>query len=278
VFLAILETDSGTLRYSSAGHLPAVLADPQTGTTLITDAQSVPLAVHRDEPRPQATRRLLPGSTLMVFTDGLVERKNQPVDEGINRIAQVLSDTMDLPVDAVADMALRELAPASGYDDDVAIVAYRRPDVQFRIENDVTADQLVSIRHRLAAWLRAAAVPDTLVSDIVLAVNEACTNSIEHAYTPGEADRTAGRGAAGKSDRKHERAKIQVEAEIDADVHVRVIDRGSWKTPPADRRARGRGLLLIRAISDRVELDHGPSGTTVKMSFRLPPTQQVKQV
>ena len=77
VFLAILDTESGVLEYSNAGHMPAVLAGPNSGTTVLNDARSVPLAVRRDEPRPQLSRRLPSGSTLMVFTDGLVERKTR---------------------------------------------------------------------------------------------------------------------------------------------------------------------------------------------------------
>lgn len=162
VFLAILDTETGLLQYSNAGHMPAVLIGPEPGTTtLLTDAASVPLAVRRDEPRPQATRVLPPGSTLMLFTDGLVERKHESIDDGIARAADVLAQTMTLPLDTVADEMLRELAPAGGYDDDVAMVIYRHHQTPLRIERDATADQLVRIRHRLADWLRAAHITGT---------------------------------------------------------------------------------------------------------------------
>ena len=59
-----------TLQYSNAGHMPAVLAAPESGTSVLTDARSVPLAVRRDQPRPQASQLLPPGSTLLLFTDG----------------------------------------------------------------------------------------------------------------------------------------------------------------------------------------------------------------
>ena len=125
VFLAVVDTESGLLQYSNAGHMPAVLAGPGSAAALLTDATSVPLAVRRDGPRPQATRVLPPGSTLMLFTDGLVERKRELIDDGIGRAAEVLSETSTMPLDAVADAILRELAPAAGYDDDVAMVIYR---------------------------------------------------------------------------------------------------------------------------------------------------------
>ncbi len=159
VFLAILDTESGVLEYSNAGHMPAVLAGPNSGTTVLNDARSVPLAVRRDEPRPQLSRRLPSGSTLMVFTDGLVERRHVSIDDGIIRAADVLVETMMLPLDAVADAVLRELSPAAGYDDDVAMVIYRHQQAPLMIETHAIADELASTRHRLADWLRAAEIP-----------------------------------------------------------------------------------------------------------------------
>ncbi len=135
VFLAILDTETGVLQYSNAGHMPAVLAGPAPGTTtLLTDAASVPLAVRRKEPRPQTTHVLPSGSTLMLFTDGLVERKHESIDDGIARAADVVAQTMALPLDTVADAVLSKLAPAAGYDDDVAMVIYRHQHTPLRIE------------------------------------------------------------------------------------------------------------------------------------------------
>jgi anti-sigma regulatory factor (Ser/Thr protein kinase) len=252
VFLAILDTQSGEFSYSCAGHLPAVLATPQSGPALLSDARSVPLAVHRNGSRPQTSVVVPPGSTLMLYTDGLVERRDVPIDDGIARVAEMVAEGMNLPVDAVAESVLSEMAPHGGYDDDIAIVVYRRPYTPLVIEIDAAADELSDIRHRLGAWMRAAAIPEDLIADIVLAVNEACANSIEHAY------------------RGHEPGKVRVEAENDgARVHMRIVDTGSWKPAPADPGSRGRGLLLIRAVSDWLELDCTPSGTTVDMSFSL---------
>ncbi|MEM6106305.1 SpoIIE family protein phosphatase [Mycobacterium sp. 050272] len=252
VFLAILDTESGILEYSNAGHMPAVLAGP-SGNTVLTDARSVPLAVLRDEPRPQVSRRLPSGSTLMVFTDGLVERKHEALDDGITRAADVLVETRTLPLDAVADAVLRELAPAGGYDDDVAMVIYRHQQAPLRIETHAIADELASIRHRLADWLRAADVPDELVDDIVLVINEGCTNCVEHAY------RGHGLGST----------LLEVKT-VDGQVHARITDRGSWKPPAINPGNSGRGLILMRAISDMMQIDSSPTGTVVDITFRLP--------
>lgn len=253
VFLAILDTETGALQYSNAGHMPAVLTGPEPGTTtLLTDAASVPLAVRRDEPRPQTTLMLPPGSTLMLFTDGLVERKHESIDDGIARAADVLAKTMTWPLDTVADEVLRAQEPEGGYDDDVAMVIYRHHQTPLRIESDATADQLVRIRHRLADWLRAAHITDELAADIVLVINEACTNCVEHAY----------RGFVAGT--------MVVEASLgDGEVHTRITDYGSWKTPAANPVNGGRGLPLIRALSHATHLDTAATGTTADITFRL---------
>jgi PAS domain S-box-containing protein len=252
VFLAILDTESGVFSYSCAGHVPAVLATPRSDPILLSDARSVPLAVHRNGSRPQTSVVVPPGSTLMLYTDGLVERRDVSIDDGIARVAEIVTDGKNLPVDIVAETVLSEMAPPAGYDDDIAIVVYRRPYAPLVIEIDAAADNLSDTRHQLSAWGRSAAIREELIADIVLAVNEACANSIEHGY------------------RGHEPGKVRVEAENDgARVRVRIIDTGSWKPAPADPGCRGRGLLLIRAVSDWLELDCTPSGTTVDVSFNL---------
>ena len=90
------------------------------------------------------------------------------------------------------------------------------------------------------------------LADIVLVVNEACSNSAEHAY------------------RGREPGMMRVEAALDdRHIDVKVADSGSWKTPPADPGTRGRGLLLMRTLSEQVDLDGTTEGTTVGMRFAL---------
>lgn len=253
VFVAIIDTESATVHYSSAGHVPPVLISEAAPPQLLNKAGSVPLAVKHSQPRPQATHPLVPGSTLMLYTDGLVERRDRPIDTQIDRMAAVVADTTNLQIEEVADAVLGRLAPDSGYDDDVAIVLYRSARASLVIDDTATASKLTEIRHRLAAWLAANGASDSSVSDLILVVNEACSNSVEHAYRGGDPGR------------------MRVEAEMhDTEVHVRVTDFGSWKPPPVDPGTRGRGLLLMRAVSDRVDLDGTPAGTTVDMTFQLP--------
>lgn len=253
VFVALIDTAAAVVHYSSAGHMPPVLASGSAPPQLLSDGRSVPLAVHRSEPRPQASCPLVTGATLMLYTDGLVERREQPIDDQIERVADVVADTATLPIEEVADAILGKLAPDHGFDDDVAIVLYRHAQPSLVIDDEATAPRLTDIRHRLAAWLGANGVPETPAADMVLVVNEACSNSVEHAY------------------RGRDPGRVRIEAEMHDDlVHVRVTDFGSWKTPAADPGTRGRGLLLMRAVSDQVDLDGTAGGTTVDMTFQLP--------
>jgi PAS domain S-box-containing protein len=252
VFLAILDTESGEFSYSCAGHLPAILAAPRLAHTLISDARSVPLAVQRKASRPQASVTLPPGSTLMLYTDGLVERRDVALDDGIAHLGATVERGLNLTVDDVADAALSELAPPAGYDDDIAIVVYRRPYPPLAIHRTVNADQLGELRHQLSGWLHGAGVAEERVADIVLAVNEAVANSIEHGY------------------QGRKPGKVRVNGENDgARVDLKITDKGKWKPAATDPGVRGRGLLLIRAVSDWLELDCTPKGTTVSMSFSL---------
>lgn len=252
VFVAILDTRSETLTYSSAGHVPAVLAAPDSRPQLLTDARSVPLAVHRDEPRPQAAAALTGGSTLLLYTDGLVERRDEPIDTGMERVAEVMARTMEAPVDAVADALLEELAPAAGYDDDVAIVLYRHRCHSLDLEIEAIPARLTDVRQHLTAWLHGVDAPKSLTADIVLVVNEACSNSAEHAY----------RGV--------EPGSMRVRAALDGrHIQIQIADAGSWKTPPANPGTRGRGLLLMRTLSEEVDLDGTAQGTTVCLRFAI---------
>ena len=252
VFLAVLDTESGDFSYSCAGHLPAVLAAPQSSPALLADARSTPLAVHRRASRPQSSVILPPGSTLMLYTDGLVERRDVALDDGIARLSATVAGGMNLTVDEVADAALSALAPPGGYDDDIAIVVYRRPYARLVIDDVATAEQLSDIRHELAAWMQTAAYPP---SEWPIS----CWRSTRHA--PTASSTVTGEAHAGR---------VRVEGENDgARVHLRVIDNGSWKAAPADPGVRGRGLLLIRAVSDWLEMECTPSGTTVDMNFNL---------
>ena len=107
----------------------------------------------------------------------------------------------------------------------------------------------MSLRRTLARWLEEAGATAEESHDLQVACHEACSNAIEHAYRFGENE-------------------FKVDAALaDGEVAITITDRGSWR-PPVDN-DRGRGLHLMRALTDAVELIPGENGTTVRMRRRL---------
>lgn len=136
----------------------------------------------------------------------------------------------------------------------MAIDACSRPVGSLRIEVPAVADRLAEIRRRLAGWLEPIGVSDIGIADIVLVVNEACTNCIEHAY------------------RGIDAGPILVDANHDhGQIVVDIADHGVWQPPPTLPSTRGRGLPIMRAVSAGMDVKSSPEGTTVRMKFDATP-------
>ncbi|GAA2979341.1 SpoIIE family protein phosphatase [Actinokineospora diospyrosa] len=127
LFCAVIDDRGGELVYSSAGHPPAIIMDTGGRATVLDQGTSVPLAVPSPTPRRQARTRLEPGSTVLLYTDGLVERRGETLDDGMARAEQALRIARDLAPSDIADKLLVELLPTGGHDDDVAVLLYRHP-------------------------------------------------------------------------------------------------------------------------------------------------------
>lgn len=95
VCAAVLDPVRGLVRYSNAGHMPPILADVDKTGRMLEGGRSVPLATFETTRRPEATTPLPPGATLVLFTDGLVERRGEDIDEGFTKIAGILADTAE---------------------------------------------------------------------------------------------------------------------------------------------------------------------------------------
>ena len=132
----------------------------------------------------------------------------------------------------------------------MAIDACSRPVGSLRIEVPAVAEQLAEIRRRLTDWLEPIGVSAAGIADIVLVVNEACTNCIEHAYRDGDA-------GAILVDASHEYGQIVID----------VIDHGAWKNPPNQPSTRGHGLPIMRAMSAGMDVKSSSEGTTVRLTF-----------
>lgn len=125
-----------------------------------------------------------------------------------------------------------------------------RPADPLRIEVPATADRLAQIRRRLLSWMEPIGVPEPVVADIVLAVNEAATNCVEHAY------------------RDSDDGVIMVDATVEEErIVVSISDHGEWRPPSSGPTTRGRGLPIMRAVGDGVDVAKSASGTTVRIDF-----------
>ncbi|WP_205705662.1 SpoIIE family protein phosphatase [Kineococcus indalonis] len=117
--------DVTRLRWSSAGHLPPVLLTPDgTVTALAAHPTQLLLGVDPAARRADASITVDRGSTLLLYTDGLVERRGTSLEDGLARLQDVVAELGGLELEALCDALLARMVPA-GHDDDVALVAVR---------------------------------------------------------------------------------------------------------------------------------------------------------
>ncbi|GGS98131.1 PP2C family protein-serine/threonine phosphatase [Streptomyces chromofuscus] len=121
-----IDCDRLTITYSSAGHLPPVLVHPDGRVEFLDRATDPPLDARPDpRPRPQADTTFTPGGVLALYTDGLVERRGEDIDKGLNRLAESLVRHRDADPEDLADAVLLELLPPDGATDDTALIIVR---------------------------------------------------------------------------------------------------------------------------------------------------------
>ncbi|MEY9874456.1 serine phosphatase RsbU (regulator of sigma subunit) [Streptacidiphilus sp. MAP12-33] len=117
---------SHTLTYSSAGQLPPALARADGTLVFLDRATDPPLAARPEHlPRPQAGQAFTGGDTLVLYTDGLVERRHEDIGTGLDRLARSLAAHRVLPPEQLADALLLDLLPTPGATDDTALVVLR---------------------------------------------------------------------------------------------------------------------------------------------------------
>ncbi|MET9450693.1 SpoIIE family protein phosphatase [Streptomyces cinerochromogenes] len=122
----LVDCPSQLLIYSSAGHPPPVLLHPDGSCELLDKATDPPLGARPEHvPRPQANLAYTPGDTLVLYTDGLVERRGEDIDAGLVRLTSALATCTDFGAEHLADALLARLDVASGAADDIAIVVVR---------------------------------------------------------------------------------------------------------------------------------------------------------
>ena len=122
----LVDPRNARLTYSSAGHLPPVLLRPDGTCDLLDQATAPPLGARTERvPFPEATLAGEPGQTLVLYTDGLVERRGEDIDTGVRRLTEALSRHRHLGVERLADALLGDLTLSDGPCDDVALLIAR---------------------------------------------------------------------------------------------------------------------------------------------------------
>lgn len=113
-----------------------------------------------------------------------------------------------------------------------------------------TRDAVSGLRRLLRTWIGETGLHPDLVEDVVLAVDEAVTNVVEHAYP-----------------RECGEVRLSLVRSGPGEIEVTVEDDGTWRSPPEDPGFRGRGVQLIHGLADRARITHSAHGTTVSMCW-----------
>jgi serine phosphatase RsbU (regulator of sigma subunit)/anti-sigma regulatory factor (Ser/Thr protein kinase) len=245
---AVFDPETGRLRIATAGHLPPIVVSAR-GTQVVEVTPGAPLGGFPYGSCPEREISLVPGETVVLYTDGLVERRGVPLTDGIDQLAQVLRRASS--ADRACQLAVTRMVPASGLDDDVAVLALQSTRIPAELHLELPADPAVlsGTRRLLRRWLAERGVEDPATTEITLAANEACANAIEHAYAPGPASFELEAAIAGE--------------EASPEVMITVRDTGQWR--PARGVDRGQGLTIIETAMDEVDVKTTDEGTEIVM-------------
>lgn len=248
----VLDTTTGEVRWAAAGHLPPLIVDA-SGAHYPLGGEGTLLGLAERPPYREARTAVAPGSTVVLYTDGLVERRGEVVDDGLDRLAAVAGRNSHRGPDALAQALLQQATETTGTSDDIALVAARVLPAPLDLRLPARPATLTALRRTVEEWAETAGLAEEVLDDLQLAVGEAATNAVEHAHRdldPGEFTCRVGRTG-------------------DGGIAVEIRDFGRWHPPGPDRGHRGRGLTVIDELAGKVRLTSSPSGTTI--SFHLPP-------
>jgi PAS domain S-box-containing protein len=250
VLYLVLDRESGEVAWSAAGHPPPLVIAPD-GARFLEGGRSVPIGAADPAVFREATAILPPGASLLLYTDGLVERRDTPLDDRLAELAEAAAQSggeLDELCEHVIAAVLGETEPG----DDVALLAVRPlpvADKEISLTLPAEPGSLAQLRRRLARFLHATGASELEQYEITLTICEAAGNAIEHAYGPGD-------------------ATYEVEVSFDAgEVTAVVRDSGSWRDKRGEH--RGRGLRIIEDLMDDVAVERADGGTLVRMRKRV---------
>ena len=247
----VYDPEKAELRYASAGHLPPLVVDANGRAEYLEGDVEPPLGTVSYPDTTTEHRVDLPiGSTLLLFTDGLVERRGASIKDGLGALRdQVAVDGHDL--EGLCDRLVRVMV-GDAVSDDLALLALRALALgpgAVRLEVPAEPQVLAHLRQTLRRWLRELGADPADVNELLIASGEAWANAIQHAYGAGQ-------------------GSIEVELRpAGAAVEIVTRDRGSWR--PASVGEGGRGIELMRGFTDSVDVDTSDEGTVVTLRKRL---------
>lgn len=254
VACAVLDPVTGALEYASAGHPPMLVVAPDGACRWLDRALSPPLATFLPDERPQAHEILEAGETLVMYTDGVVERRGYSIDVGLGELRRQARALRRHGASAMAHELVERLG-VTGLADDTAVLVVRiggRPTAPWSVTHPADVETLGVMRASAKAWLHELGVDRECVHDALVVLNEAAANSIDHAYVSTHSGSY--------------NAAMSVSAT--GDLVVEVSDHGTWREPGLHSADRGRGTSLIEGLSASVRRHSDSSGTRV--TARIP--------
>ncbi|HXF98503.1 MAG TPA: SpoIIE family protein phosphatase [Gaiellaceae bacterium] len=258
IVFAVLEPRTRVCRFTCAGHPPPLVAYPDGRVELLEGGRGLPLGAGANGKYPQRAITLPVGSMLLLYSDGLVERRGESIDVGLARLLDAVREGPRDPERLLEHVLERVVEDRRG--DDAVLLAARLLAVapepfSLRLARDVRSLELA--RDALRVWLQGAGGQGQEAHDVVLAAWEACANALEHAAAPAE-------------------PAIELRAELEAGVvRVSIEDAGRW-APGKPRQHRGLGLRLMRSLA-AVDVSATESGTRVTIEKALtPPPEAIR--
>ena len=240
----LLEPPTGRIVYANAGHPPPLVLGADGVARTLQETLSVPLGALDVAGYGEGSAVLEPGATLVLYTDGLVEQRDELIDRGIERLETALVEGPADP-EVLCERIVRQTIGGEANDDVTLLVVQAERSLGARMDLELIGDPaaLAAFRQGLRRWLAESGAAPEEVQEIVMACNEACQNAIEHAY-----------GLAPEPfDVALDRA--------DGEVAITIRDRGGWRDTVSND--RGRGLPLMRALMDVVDIEQRATGSTV---------------
>ena len=238
----VMEPDHGTVSFASAGHVPPLVISPDGEAAYLDSAPNPPLGVFESPEHKEMTTHLPPGSTIVLYTDGLVEERGVSIDQGLEALRLAASQDACHPrelCDGWSTRCWRSTRPTTT-SPCWRCGRCRRRRRRSTSSSRRTRPSSASMRRDLGDWLREAGAAGEVVEIIQMACHEACSNAIEHGYSFGEGVALGRRGAEGRP-RAPDRAR---RGPLDrAPRRPAALPR---QRPAADARADGHGRADAR--------------------------------